>query len=335
MVRKNRGNITRLTRSIFDTELYLGVRRRRLLDADDVARLDDGGCGCGCGCGGGGICRGAGGGLQVIQDICQCPGTAGSLSGIEIADNGITSIILSPFIAKLRLPRSRVLLLPSDTRSAVASLFNQNETQDKTTSRTQGPYTCIRKLPMCLCKWKYTKSIDTQSSALLAYTNGQRKLKERKREIADTIRMSLKEGSRSEKKRNDKISLRVAEQINLLNSQLPNCSGHLCVSIGKSSRFIGHPALIELFPTIPLSNLQKDRSNEIGKDKQDSWLHDVSFVRSESHFLRMSCHNWKKPKIQKYTIIIVVKNLPTPFAGNCLVFGTKCTPVLFIPYVVR
>jgi len=45
-------------------------------------------------------------------------------------------------------------LLPSDTRSAVASLFNQKETQDKTTSKIQGPYTCIRKLPICLCKWK-------------------------------------------------------------------------------------------------------------------------------------------------------------------------------------
>lgn len=29
-----------------------------------------------------------------------------------------------------------------------------------------------------------------------------------------------------------------------LNSQLPNCNGHLCVSIGKSSRFIGQPALM-------------------------------------------------------------------------------------------
>lgn len=29
-----------------------------------------------------------------------------------------------------------------------------------------------------------------------------------------------------------------------VNLQLPNCSGHLCVSIGKFSRFIGHPALI-------------------------------------------------------------------------------------------
>jgi len=98
MVRKKRGNITRLTRSIFDTELYLGDRRRRLPDVDDVVRLDGGSSG---------ICRG--GGLQVTQEICQCPVTAGSLSGIEIADNGITSIILSPFIAKLRLPRSRAL----------------------------------------------------------------------------------------------------------------------------------------------------------------------------------------------------------------------------------
>lgn len=38
----------------------------------------------------------------------------------------------------------------------------------------------------------------------------------------------------------------IYHQINksLLNSQLPNCNGHLCVSIGKSSRFIGQPALI-------------------------------------------------------------------------------------------
>lgn len=86
MVRKKRGNITRLTRSIFDTELYLGVRRRRLLDVDDVVRGDDG--------------IGRDGGLQVTQDICQCPGIVGSLSDIEIADNGITSTVLS-FIAKL------------------------------------------------------------------------------------------------------------------------------------------------------------------------------------------------------------------------------------------
>lgn len=97
MVRKSRGNITRLTRSIFDTELYLGARRRRLLDVDNVVRLDGGG---------GGICRD--GGLQVTQDICQCPGIAGSLSGIEIADNGITSIVLS-FIAKPWLPRPRTV----------------------------------------------------------------------------------------------------------------------------------------------------------------------------------------------------------------------------------
>lgn len=107
MVRKKKGNITRLTRSIFDTELYLGVRRRRLLDVDDVVRLDGGG---------GGICRG--GGLQVTQDICQCPVTVGSLSGIEIADNGITSIILSPFSAKLRLPRPRALELAEFFRRA-------------------------------------------------------------------------------------------------------------------------------------------------------------------------------------------------------------------------
>lgn len=42
--------------------------------------------------------------------------------------------------------------LPSDTRSAVASRFNQKETQERTTSKTQGPYTCIRKLPICLCR---------------------------------------------------------------------------------------------------------------------------------------------------------------------------------------
>lgn len=87
MVKKKRGKTTRLTRSIFDTELYLGVLRRRLLDADDVVRLDGGG---------GGICRG--GGPQVIQDICQWPRAAGSLSGNEIADSGITSIVPSPFI---------------------------------------------------------------------------------------------------------------------------------------------------------------------------------------------------------------------------------------------
>lgn len=52
------------------------------------------------------------------------------------------------------------LLLPKDTLSAVASLFNQKDTQERTTSRTHGPYTCIRKLPMCLCKWKYTRSIE-------------------------------------------------------------------------------------------------------------------------------------------------------------------------------
>ncbi|KAM0734209.1 hypothetical protein ACS0PU_011680 [Formica fusca] len=112
MARKKRGNTTRLARSIFDTELYLGVLRRRLLEVDNVVCLEDSGGG-----GGAGIvvfavvavvCRD--GGLQVTQDICQWSRTAESLSGrIEIADNGITSIMLSPFIAKLpRLSQPRV-----------------------------------------------------------------------------------------------------------------------------------------------------------------------------------------------------------------------------------
>lgn len=50
--------------------------------------------------------------------------------------------------------------LPKETLSAVASLLSQKETHDKTTSRTQGPYTCIKKFPMCLCRWKLTSSME-------------------------------------------------------------------------------------------------------------------------------------------------------------------------------
>lgn len=130
MVRKKRGNITRLTRSIFDTELYLGVRRRRFLDVDNGVRLEDGSGGAdggsGSGIGGTGTGTGTtclGGGLQVTQDICQCLVIVGSLSGIEIADNGITSIILSSFIVKLRLPRPRVLELAELFRRAWNNIY--------------------------------------------------------------------------------------------------------------------------------------------------------------------------------------------------------------------
>ena len=41
------------------------------------------------------------------------------------------------------------LYLPKEILSDVASLFNQNETHEITTSRTHGPYTCITKFPMC------------------------------------------------------------------------------------------------------------------------------------------------------------------------------------------
>ncbi|KMQ94628.1 hypothetical protein RF55_5204 [Lasius niger] len=73
MARKKRGNTTRLARSILDTELYLGVLRRRLLEVDNVVRLEDDSGG-----GGGGVvgvvvvvvvCLDVG--LQVTQDICQ------------------------------------------------------------------------------------------------------------------------------------------------------------------------------------------------------------------------------------------------------------------------
>lgn len=33
----------------------------------------------------------------------------------------------------------KTVVIPNDTRSAVASRFNQNETQDSTTSSTHGP----------------------------------------------------------------------------------------------------------------------------------------------------------------------------------------------------
>jgi len=75
MARKKRGNTTRLARSIFDTELYLGVLRRRLLEVDNVVRLEDSEGGGGGGGGGGGVgvvvvvCRDDG--LHVTQDICQ------------------------------------------------------------------------------------------------------------------------------------------------------------------------------------------------------------------------------------------------------------------------
>ena len=52
------------------------------------------------------------------------------------------------------------LYLPKEILSDVASLFNQNETHEITTSRTHGPYTCITKFPMCRWRWKLTISVE-------------------------------------------------------------------------------------------------------------------------------------------------------------------------------
>lgn len=85
----------RLARSIFDTELYLGVLLRRL--RPDPFLL-------------GGDWRG--GGLQATQDICQWP-IVGFLLGSGIADKGITSIIPSSFIVKFRLGCPRAARFPA------------------------------------------------------------------------------------------------------------------------------------------------------------------------------------------------------------------------------
>ena len=52
------------------------------------------------------------------------------------------------------------LYLPNEILSDVASLFNQNETQEMTTRRTQGPYTWMTKFPMWRCRWKLTIKVE-------------------------------------------------------------------------------------------------------------------------------------------------------------------------------
>lgn len=59
-----------------------------------------------------------------------------------------------------RFIKQPIYFIPSDILSAVASRFNQKETQDKTTNSMQGPYTCIKKFPICRWRWKLTNNIE-------------------------------------------------------------------------------------------------------------------------------------------------------------------------------
>lgn len=82
-------------------------------------------------------------------------------------------------------------------------------------------------------------------------------------------------------------------------SQLPNLSGHLCVSIGKSSRFIGQPALIVSLQHRDTRNSQVNRvkySRAVQNNRSLSAAGETDFTSTGALFVSGFTILYPRPK---------------------------------------
>lgn len=86
-------------------------------------------------------------------------------------DNGILQSLLW-LCYNCELTYLSQIYLPSEIRSEVASRLSQKETHERTTKRTQGPYTVIMKLPMWRCKWKLASRVENSPAAHITHNHG-------------------------------------------------------------------------------------------------------------------------------------------------------------------